>query len=499
MKKVNLFFVIFFALLSLFIIGEACVPGKASGEQSIGLAQIFYSGKKITDPTSITIKGPDEIVEDQKTTYTAEVLPANCTNKNVVWNISDPSVAEIDGLGNLTALASGKVTLKATSVVNAQIEATKKITVKRDTLTELKVQLSKESVVQGETCYLTCFPNLPLSQDEFTYLSSDDTIAKVDKYGYIKTLKMGEVTFSVSCPSYSSSITTQVTLKVTEGVFNKPTNIRYEGQKKIYNQDAGVFEPVFDSATDDINYFCTCSDNSYIDLNPHGNYSAKKSGTVKITIASYVDSSIAVSFDLTIAPVIITSLEIATEKVPAYQATSLALTLVSYPLNRIPDNTVFTFTSSDETVASFNGMFLTGYKDGKVTVTVTWTGDDKISASKELTIDNNGKLNFADFQLLFRKLIGHFALFMVTGIFGFLSFSFVFLPEKKDWVIGLSCLLYGFFLALTSELIQYFVPGRYMTWEDIGTDFAGFAFSTLLMWLIFYFIRRKKAKKESAK
>jgi len=48
-------------------------------------------------------------------TFAAEVIPANATFKDYIWSVEPESLATIDSLGTLTALAEGTVTVKATA------------------------------------------------------------------------------------------------------------------------------------------------------------------------------------------------------------------------------------------------------------------------------------------------------------------------------------------------------------------------------------------------
>ena len=69
-------------------------------------------------------------------------------------------------------------------------------------------------------------------------------------------------------------------------------------------------------------------------------------------------------------------------------------------------------------------------------------------------------------------------------------------------LLALHLLFFGdLFFASITELIQYFVPGRWGEWSDIGIDTAGAAsgvvFIFLFIWLIKivrYFVSKRKEK-----
>ncbi|MDO5330865.1 MAG: VanZ family protein [Bacillota bacterium] len=90
--------------------------------------------------------------------------------------------------------------------------------------------------------------------------------------------------------------------------------------------------------------------------------------------------------------------------------------------------------------------------------------------------------NWQEFYQLIRKGIGHFALFLVTAIFGYLSCVFAFKRFRFDWALFvLISGAAGFLLAGLSEAIQL-IPAlnRVGQWSDVGIDMTGYAIGTLL-------------------
>jgi uncharacterized protein YjdB/lysophospholipase L1-like esterase len=88
-----------------------------------------YGNLPMVDVTGITVTGSDITVSGQSTQMVATVTPANATFTNVVWTVSDPTVAVINGLGILTPVSNGTVTVTATSGVNSAISGTATINI----------------------------------------------------------------------------------------------------------------------------------------------------------------------------------------------------------------------------------------------------------------------------------------------------------------------------------------------------------------------------------
>ena len=68
------------------------------------------------------------LLEEESLTLTATVAPDNATDKTLTWSSSNPSVATVDNMGKVTAIALGTTTITATandgSGVSAQCEVT---------------------------------------------------------------------------------------------------------------------------------------------------------------------------------------------------------------------------------------------------------------------------------------------------------------------------------------------------------------------------------------
>ena len=107
------------------------------------------------------------------------------------------------------------------------------------------------------------------------------------------------------------------------------------------------------------------------------------------------------------------------------------------------------------------------------------------------------------FHQIIRKGAGHFALFFMDAIFGFISFTLTIDLYKKKWwlslLINASLLLFaGFALAGISELIQS-IPSlnRGSSWTDVLIDFLGFLFATIVCGVVFltiYLLKNRKKK-----
>lgn len=132
--------------------------------------------------------------------------------------------------------------------------------------------------------------------------------------------------------------------------------------------------------------------------------------------------------------------------------------------------------------------FINGENSAKESNSIAQGAATVINTIKPDTINSS---NFDKFASAFRKGIGHFALFGVSGVFTTLSF-YLFVKEKK---IGyflyelLITLAFGFALACLTEFAQKYVPGRVGSWTDVLIDSLGYLTGVLPLFLILLFLK----------
>lgn len=117
-----------------------------------------------------------------------------------------------------------------------------------------------------------------------------------------------------------------------------------------------------------------------------------------------------------------------------------------------------------------------------------------INAFKANAINDS---NLSIFSGFIRKLIGHFLLFLLSGIFTTLSIKYLYYDVKKEFTnFALFSIGFGFLLAVLTEGIQKLVPGRSGEFRDIMIDFSGYLLSSLILIIIFSLKKTPTMEKE---
>ncbi len=100
--------------------------------------------------------------------------------------------------------------------------------------------------------------------------------------------------------------------------------------------------------------------------------------------------------------------------------------------------------------------------------------------------------NYSEFSSVIRKLVGHFGLFLISGIFTTLSIKFIYYDlTKKCWIFLIISASSGLFLAILTEIIQLFVPGRSGEFKDVMIDFGGYIIPLIIISAIIFFKGKK--------
>ena len=102
--------------------------------------------------------------------------------------------------------------------------------------------------------------------------------------------------------------------------------------------------------------------------------------------------------------------------------------------------------------------------------------------------------NIGTVSSVVRKLVGHFSLFLVSGVFT--SLSLIYIRKElyeKLWLFFVFSCSFGLFLAILTEIIQLFIPGRSGEIGDVLIDFSGYLVALIIIFIIL-FIKKKNTR-----
>lgn len=241
-----------------------------------GALQILPSGAKDftlveADPvlvSSITVVGAEgatSLASNGQLQLTATVLPANADVLDVTWSSSNDAIATVDQTGLVSGVATGNVTITATSAeVGSSVFGTIDLTLTEPIiLSSIDLTSPVTMLKVGNTAQLVVTPTPIAWVGTYTFAADDTSIATVDASGLVTGVSNGVVVItatSVETPSVSDTVSLEVVTTVNYG-----------------NTETFDFDPVFGTAyiTDTTTGKTTVSGNTWL-------YSSVRSADVSI-------------------------------------------------------------------------------------------------------------------------------------------------------------------------------------------------------------------------
>lgn len=233
---------------------------------------------KEIEATGVTLSETAATIAKGKTlTLTANVAPADASNKAVVFTSDNEKVATVTSDGVVTAIAAGSATITATTINGKS--ATCKITV---TIPATKVYLNQSlQLKKGATLKLTASVLPTDSTDKLTWKSSNPKKVSVNANGKIKALKTGSATITVTTESgKTAKCKVTVVKKAT-----KATKVKIKSTSKTMKVGAVkqlkvTIKPA--KATSTLRF--KTSNKNVVSVAKNGVITAKKKGKATITV-----------------------------------------------------------------------------------------------------------------------------------------------------------------------------------------------------------------------
>ena len=392
---------------------KAVADGTANIKAKVGTLEATYAiTVQEVKLNSIAIKDATTIHRGGTETLEVTYDPENTTDdKTVVWESSDPTVANVDGSGTVTAvgIGSAKITAKVgnhTDVCVVTVDAP---------LESIDVQDALE-LVKNQTAVINyeLVPSDTTDKAPVTFTSSDPTVATVDENGKVTALKAGTTVITLKG---ANDVTAEVTVTVTEIPIDT-VSLDKESAVVEKGQTTELTAVVGPETTTDENKSIkwSSSDPSVVKVSPEQTNSGEKV-TVTATDKGGTATITAEAWNGTKAECVIT-VPIHIENVTLPQDVTLnrgrttVLDVVCDPEEN--DDTITSVewqSDAPEVAAVYSDGTVEGIKEGKANITAKVTVTTLVNETKEYTAktqvtvkenhldaDLGGKLAFEDME-----------------------------------------------------------------------------------------------------
>jgi uncharacterized protein YjdB len=297
----------------------------------------------------------------------------------VIWGISDPTVASVTGSGVLTALRAGSVSVTATL---GAITGTGNVVVTAPSLSSITITPAVFSIASGQSKQLSAVGVYSdgTSQDvssQVTWNSLSTAYAAVNSSGLVTGVSAGNSTITATIGSTKGSATATVTAAQLASIVITPATASIAtGQTQSFTA-SGIFS---DGSTTEITNSVTWSSSAtnFATINATGLATGVGAGSAMITASSGTVTSSPAA--LTVTTAVLTEIDIAPDGqyIPVGGQYSLTLT-GTYSDNTTQTITNASWSSSDPSFATVdpNTGIVTGVANSNnnpITITATYGG-----------------------------------------------------------------------------------------------------------------------------
>ncbi|MBR4455918.1 MAG: Ig-like domain-containing protein [Solobacterium sp.] len=328
------------------------------------------------------ISGSDQMtLEPGGTSFMrANVLPENVTNPNVTWESSNVSVAVVDNIGIVKAIAPGTAVITATTEEGHYSDSytvdVKYIdTLNIDKTMTIRIGDSKKITVDVYP-FSTDFLN-----EKLIWTSDDETIATVNQNGTVKGVAAGEAEITVKTKDGRLSRT--CTVNITNDIPVSSVSLFYDEQivMKI-GSSRTVFPVVTPADATDKSVTWVSSDPAVVSINNDGTLVALKQGSASITVTSNdggysATSLVKVKDSFDVKGVSLTE----TVRLNIGENDELYAEFIPY----YAENRNVTWVSSNPEIATVENGIVTARSEGNAIITVT-TEEGGFTANCNVTV-----------------------------------------------------------------------------------------------------------------
>jgi len=313
----------------------------------------------------------------------AIIEPYNASNKALIWESSDPSIATVDGNGNIVALKEGEVTITVRTK-DGKVKAEVKVIVAKIPVDKIILTPTKMSLKVGTSGVIasTIKPD-NATVDELIWESSDPTVAKVDNEGRVNGIKEGTAVITARTPDGKVTATCVVTIVSNSVPVDK---IKFDKDKvsvQVGETDQLIAKIEPENATER-DLIWESSDPSIVTVDENGKITGVKPGTATITVKT-PDGKVTATCTVKVEPIPVEDIILNTNKIDIKVGESEKLTAIIEPENATDKKLIWE--SSDPSIATVdsNGK-ITGIKPGTTTITVK-TPDGKVVATCTVKVE----------------------------------------------------------------------------------------------------------------
>ena len=372
---------------------DGVVAAIAVGETTITATAADGSGISATCKIKVTPRlvtsielGKEELTLEK--TFTAQlvatVLPEDADDRNVVWSSGNEEVATVDETGLITALKVGEASITATANDGSGVTATCVVTVTPKLAESISLNETELTLERTATAQLTATV-LPETADDrsVTWSSGNTAVAKVDEYGMVTAVGLGETVITAITDDGTDLTATcfvKVTPKLVKSLSLSETELSIENGSSA--QLTAIISP---QDADDGSVAWTSNNTMAATVDATGQVTATGVGTAVITVSTNDGSNFSATCTVTVTPKEVAHISFDKTTLTLYVNESSQITATVLPDDA--DDRRLIWSSGDVDIArvSSNGE-VTAVGVGETEITATANDGSGVSAVCRVTV-----------------------------------------------------------------------------------------------------------------
>ena len=325
---------------------------------------------------------------------TAKVQPTDATNSKVTWSSNEPTVAEVDQTGMITAKKEGSAVITVTAQDGSGKTATCQVNVTDIKVSGITLSASTLAMQTEDVKQLSVTNIIPANATNkaLKWESKNTWVATVDESGNVTAKNPGEATITVTAADNGGA---QATCKVT--VTERTVPVIKVTQIQLSQTRASLIEgkelqlTATVLPTDATNQSLTWSSSveGVATVDPTGKVTAIKAGTTVITATAKDDSGISASctVQVTVPTVKVTGITLNKTTASVVKGKTVALTATVTP-DTATDKTIKWATSNKNVATVSTDGVVTAVAAGTAIITATAADGSGVKATCKITVTN---------------------------------------------------------------------------------------------------------------
>ena len=369
--------------------GTTIITAAAQDGSGIKATLTLSVSKSVINVQSVTVTGRTLIGVGETIQATATVAPSNAHNQVLYWVSDNPTVANVDQTGKVTAYSAGSAMISAIATDGTLVRGGYVVTVKDGYVKVTTVNASGKTELYPKAVSYSAYEIYPVDADDKTvsWTSSKPEVATVNEYGVVTALTVGTTVITATANdgsgvsgSYTVTVADNQVMVTKVNVTGKPAMGIGEVQYLSYE--------IWPANATEKSVTWTSSNANVATVNQYGVVTGKALGQTVITATAIDGSKQSASFIVTVgsSTILVNRLEIYGKGALSVGETE-NLGWAVWPTNA--DNKSIAFTSSNTNVASVSEYgVVKAVAAGTARITAIALDGSGVTASYDVVVSN---------------------------------------------------------------------------------------------------------------